>query len=150
MINLMTKPMMRTAKSFQYPLGCLEDECTYKVTWTQIDNDIEVTVSGIVQDESDWIGVGFSENNVMPQTDIIVGFFDSEGKAVIKDYYAVGYSPPQEDESQDIKESTLARKDGLTTMTFKRSISTTDEVMFLIYDLHSCSNFCFNVYYRMM
>ena len=59
MINLMTKPMMRTAKSFQYPLGCLEDDCTYKVTWTQIDNDIEVTVSGIVQDESDWIGVGF-------------------------------------------------------------------------------------------
>ena len=83
----------------------------------------------MVQDESDWIGVGFSENNVMPQTDIIVGFFDSEGKAVIKDYFAVGYSPPKEDESQDIKESTLARKDGLTTMTFKRSISTTDKVM---------------------
>ena len=81
-------------------------------------------------DESDWIGVGFSKNNVMPETDIIVGFFDDNGNAIVKDYFAVGYSPPQEDESQDIKDTSLSRKDGLTTLKFKRSIASTDKVYF--------------------
>ena len=137
MINLLTKPLV--SNGFQYPLNC-QDDCIYKVTWTQIGNEIEVTVTGKVKDESDWIGVGFSENNVMPQTDIIVGYF-TDGNAVVKDYYSVGYSPPQEDESQDIRETSLARKDGFTIMKFKRSISTTDKVRVSFFNFEFFSHF---------
>ena len=125
------KPQERNARNeFKYPLNCQNKDCTYEVKWTKIDNEIEVTVSAMAMDESDWIGVGFSKNNVMPETDIVVGFFDENGNAIVKDYYSFFYSPPTEDKSQDIKDTSLSRKDGLTTMKFKRSINSSDEVHF--------------------
>ena len=80
--------------------------------------------------EDEWIGIGFSTNQVMPETDIILGYFDQQGKGVVKDFYADNYIPPKEDESQDIFDTSVERLDGVTTLKFKRSISSSDEVRF--------------------
>ena len=65
----------------------------------------------------------------MPETDIILGFFDQDGNGVVKDYYTDNYIPPREDESQDISKTSLERKDGVTTMRFRRAIASSgDEV----------------------
>ena len=88
-------------------------------------NELEIIVSGKVDDD-EWIGIGFSDNPVMPETDIVLGFFDQNGNGVVKDYYTDNYIPPKEDDSQDIKETSLERKDGITTMRFKRSLKSSD------------------------
>lgn len=66
----------------------------------------------------------------MPETDIVLGYFDQQGNGVVKDLYADNYIPPKEDESQDIFDTSIERLDGVTTLKFKRSISSSDEVRF--------------------
>ena len=66
----------------------------------------------------------------MPETDIILGYFDLEGNGIIKDFYADNYIPPKEDESQNIFDASIERLDGVTTLKIKRSISSSDEVRF--------------------
>ena len=115
---------------FKYPAGCKEDGCQYKATWETNDNDeIAFTVIGQTG-EDEWIGIGFSTNQVMPETDIVLGYFDLEGNGVVKDFFADNYIPPKEDESQDIFDTSIERLDGITTLKFKRSISSSDEVRF--------------------
>jgi hypothetical protein len=107
---------------------------------------LEVSVQGKV-DDTDWVGIGFSLDNAMvkiysyivkknptlqdififqPETDIVVGFFDKDGNGIVQDYYTTGYSPPELDDSQDISETSIERKDGVTTIRFKRSLETSD------------------------
>ena len=115
---------------FKYPAGCKKDGCQYKATWETNDNDeIAFTVIGKTG-EDEWIGIGFSTNQVMPETDIVLGYFDLEGNGVVKDFFADNYIPPKEDESQDIFDTSIERLDGITTLKFKRSISSSDEVRF--------------------
>ena len=115
---------------FKYPGGCKKDLCQYKATWETNDNDeIAFTVIGQTG-EDEWIGIGFSTNQVMPETDIVLGYFDLEGNGVVKDFFADDYIPPKEDESQDIFDTSIERLDGITTLKFKRSISSLDEVRF--------------------
>ena len=115
---------------FKYPAGCKKDGCQYKATWETNDNDeIAFTVIGQTG-EDEWIGIGFSTNQVMPETDIVLGYFDLEGNGVVKDFFADNYIPPKEDESQDIFDTSIERLDGITTLKFKRSISSSDEVRF--------------------
>ena len=119
-----------TKNEFKYPAGCKKDECQYKATWETNDNDeIAFTVIGQTG-EDQWIGIGFSTNQVMPETDIVLGYFDLEGNGVVKDFFANNYIPPKEDESQDIFDTSIERLDGITTLKFKRSISSSDEVRF--------------------
>ena len=115
---------------FKYPGGCKKDLCQYKATWETNDNDeIAFTVIGQTG-EDEWIGIGFSTNQVMPETDIVLGYFDQQGNGVVKDFFADNYIPPKEDKSQDIFDASIERLDGIATLKFKRSISSSDEVRF--------------------
>ena len=100
------------------------------------------TVTGKTVEES-WIGIGFSSNQKMPDSDIILGYFDQEGNGVVKDFYTDNYVPPSEDESQDIFDISIESKDGMTTLKFKRSITASDEVhTYLFYHWSIGNNFC--------
>ena len=54
----------------------------------------------------------------MNGTDIILGYFDKNSNGVIKDYYAEGQKV-KEDTSQDIFDTGIVRKDGITNLKFK-------------------------------
>ena len=112
---------MMSQHEFKFPAGCRGTECQYNASWKIIGNDISFIVSAKTG-EDEWIGIGFSRNQVMPQTDIIIGYFDKDGNGVIKDYYADAYTTPKEDESQDIFETNIEFKDGVTTLRFMKSI----------------------------
>ena len=69
----------------------------------------------------------------MNGTDVILGYFDKSSHGVIKDYYAEGQKV-KEDTSQDIFDTGIVRKDGITILKFKRKIVTSDKVIFFQYD----------------
>ena len=113
--------------------------CEYTVKWNKprskrlIDgSSIQFLVIGTKNYENDWIGIGFNRrNNGMKGTDIILGYFDNAGTGVIKDFYAErNYGLDEEDEIQDIFDTRIERKDGITMLEFKRKIALSNEVSF--------------------
>ena len=62
----------------KHPIGCKNDECQYKANWELLGKDLSFTITGKTV-EGDWLGFGFSSNQVMPDTDIILGYFDEKG-----------------------------------------------------------------------
>ena len=106
--------------------------CHYIATWKSIGLNVQFSIYGTKNGENDWIGIGFSkENKEMNGTDIILGYFDKNSNGVIKDYYAVGRKI-KEDKSQDIFDTGIMRKDGITILKFKRKIITSDMVIMSI------------------
>ena len=102
--------------------------CHYIATWKTIGPNVLFSIYGTKNGEDDWIGIGFSkENKEMNGTDIILGYFDKNSNGVIKDYYAEGRKI-KEDKSQDIFDTGIVRKDGITILKFKRKIITSDMV----------------------
>ena len=110
------------------PLPFRTCTCQYIVTWDIIGSNIQFSIYGTKSGENDWIGIGFNkENKEMNGTDIILGYFDKNSNGVIKDYYAEGRKI-KEDKSQDIFDTGIVRKDGITILKFKRKIVTSDMV----------------------
>ena len=115
--------------------------CEYTVKWNKprtrglIDgSSIQFLVIGTKNIENDWIGIGFNRRNKeMKGTDIILGYFDNAGTGVIKDFYAKRYGSVEEDEIQDIFDTRIERKDGITMLEFKRKIVSSNEVSFLVH-----------------
>ena len=62
-----------------------------------------------------------------PNSDIVLGYFDGEGKEVIKDMFTPGYIPPTPDASQDIEEASLKRENGVNVLKFRKKISSGDD-----------------------
>ena len=62
-----------------------------------------------------------------PNSDIVLGYFDGEGKAVIRDMFTPGYIPPTPDASQDISEASLKRENGVNVLKFRKKISSGDD-----------------------
>ena len=58
-----------------------------------------------------------------PNSDIVLGYFDGEGKAVIRDMFTPGYIPPTPDANQDISQASLKREDGVNVLKFRKKIS---------------------------
>ena len=115
--------------------------CEYTVKWNKprtrrsIDGvSIQFLVIGTKNGEDDWIGIGFNRRNKeMKGTDIILGYFDDAGNGVIKDFFAERYGLDEEDEFQDIFDTRIERKDGITKLEFKRKIVSSNEVSFLLH-----------------
>ena len=113
---------------FFSPLPSSICTCQYIATWEKIGPSIQFSIYGTKNGEDDWIGIGFSKiNKEMNGTDIILGYFDKNSNGVIKDYYAEGRKI-KEDKSQDIFDTGIVRKDGITILKFKRKIVTSDMV----------------------
>ena len=106
------------------------DTCDYTVNWEYpINESVAFLVTGKVSDSS-WIGIGFNkEKKQMFGTDIILGYFD-KSIGVIKEFYAIGELRPKEDNSQEIYDTGITKKDGRIILEFKRKFTLSSEVSF--------------------
>ena len=86
--------------------------------------DVEVTNK---VGENMWTAVGFSNDQSMPNSDIVLGYFDGEGSPVVKDMFTPGYAPPSPDDSQDISAASLKRENGVNVLKFKKKINSGDD-----------------------
>lgn len=63
---------------------------------------------------------------LQPQTDVVLGWVEPNGRVFIGDMWAVGYTAPKLDESQDIINATGRIEDGKMTLSFIRPRVTKD------------------------
>ncbi|XP_012938304.1 uncharacterized protein LOC106011832 [Aplysia californica] len=109
--------------------GCLNaNSCPYSLNWTYSATDQSVTfeMSGTVAD-NEWMAIGFSDTNDMPNTDVIMAWFGQDGKGVVSDRYATGRSVPVADTQQNVEVISSVRLNGVSTFVFKRLVSTGDD-----------------------
>ena len=74
--------------------------------------------------ESHWASL---QNNFQPNSDIVLGYFDSDGNPIVKDMFTSNYIPPTPDASQDISAVSLKRENGVNVLRFKRKINSGDD-----------------------
>jgi len=88
--------------------------------------DVDFTVSARTSDSStQWVGLGFSDDRMMPNSDAVVGAADSNG-FFVTDRYIFARAQPPIDASQDITNAVARHENGVTTMTFTRPLSSND------------------------
>jgi hypothetical protein len=76
-----------------------------------------------------WVGIGFSMDRSMPQSDIVVGAAASDGSfSFIHDRFATGRFEPAIDAQQDIEVLSATHVDGVTSIEFLRPLTSTDTV----------------------
>ena len=74
-----------------------------------------------------WVGIGFSQNRLMPSSDIVLGAATADGSiAFIEDRFAFARAEPRVDIQQDIEMLSATHDSGLTTIEFLRPLSTGD------------------------
>ncbi|XP_065174629.1 uncharacterized protein LOC135804640 isoform X2 [Sycon ciliatum] len=109
------------------PLGCVGSACTYKLVGT-------VNVSrGVVDFEwttgmqtNTWLALGVSNDMFMPNTDVIMGYWD--GSTVqMSDRYATGYFlPPVDSDESQTSVFSGSQINGVTTIKFSRKCTSSD------------------------
>ncbi len=62
-----------------------------------------------------------------PQTDVILGWVEPNGRVFVGDMWATGYTAPKLDDSQDLLNATGRMENGRTTLTFMRRRTTKDK-----------------------
>lgn len=118
---------------FRYPRHCGDSDCKYEVNWTvnlklqQVQFD--VTIRSYLS--SAWAAVGFSNNGLMYQADIVVGAV-YDGVPIIKDSNSMAGYTLQEDIVQDIFNESISSISEVTNVTtvwlsFKRQLFTGDD-----------------------
>jgi hypothetical protein len=74
-----------------------------------------------------WVGIGFSQDRSMPQSDIIVGAAAPDGSfSFVHDRFATARAEPAIDTQQDIEVLSATHVDGVTSIEFLRPLTTTD------------------------
>jgi hypothetical protein len=72
-----------------------------------------------------WVALGFSRDQRMANTDVVIGGADSNG-AFVYDGFATTYAQPPVDAQQHISDFTAYHLNGVTTVLFSRKLSTGD------------------------
>ncbi|CAH1775664.1 unnamed protein product [Owenia fusiformis] len=112
---------------YAHPSGCQGNECDYHASFTYDKYTESVTFIVKGKNSGDrWIGIGFSSNNIMPGSDIVLGW-TSDATAVVKDMWASSWNTPKEDAEQNLASPSISTNDGFTTMTFTRNIRPSDD-----------------------
>jgi hypothetical protein len=107
----------------------------YLVTWnlnpsdSTITFDLDVGVTG-------WVGLGFSQDGYMANSDMIMSYIDNAGQAQVSDRWASGRSTPDLDTSlngtSDLTLLSGSLVNGRTKLSFKRKLDTGDKNDFAI------------------
>nr|WNS50068.1 DOMON domain-containing protein [Halisarca dujardinii] len=115
---------LKVTKSFSVSTGTLSaNGGAYSVAYT-IHGDV---VSFVVSAETTgWVGLGFSEDQLMPNSDVVVGAADSDGGMFVFDGFANALAQPPVDSQQDITDFSATHEGGMTTVTFSRKLVTGD------------------------
>jgi len=61
---------------WKYPSGCSNFSCDYKASWEYRDEDDQIVFTISTKNGNKWTGIGFSDNQLMPETDTILGLVE--------------------------------------------------------------------------
>ncbi|UXI19334.1 katanin p80 WD40 repeat-containing subunit B1-like [Sarcoptes scabiei] len=111
---------------WQHPSNCTMFDCDYKATWEYRDENDEIIFSISTRNRNKWTGIGFSENQAMPETDAILGLVEESGRFFLMDSYLRAYEAPPLDQQQNLYNMSAWRENGLTTLRFSRPRRTGD------------------------
>ncbi|QQP49187.1 Teneurin-3, partial [Caligus rogercresseyi] len=113
-------------QQFKYPSNCIdENDCLYTAKWSRRDDYVDFIVTNKV-DEDVWTAIGISNDRFMPSSDIIAGYVDGNGNAVVNDMWVTTYTSPRPDEEKNLKDMTYKRENGVATLKFSKPISSPD------------------------
>ncbi|CAG5128968.1 unnamed protein product, partial [Candidula unifasciata] len=105
----------------------MPSNCLYNVSWIYDPSMDKVHFSVAVQlDSNQYFGLGFSEDQFMPDSDMVVGWVKPDGGTYLSDRWATGHRQPEEDIRQDLTEISGQTVSGITSVMFTRSILTSD------------------------
>jgi len=117
---------------FKEPADCSTSpttfNCTYYASW-QLDtvtDKIDFKLMTLQSDPQTWIGIGFSEDQLMPNTDVVTGLVTPFGDALVQDRWSQIKSIPAVDDQQDITSTSASYQDGILTVLFSRARQSTD------------------------
>ncbi|ESP05236.1 hypothetical protein LOTGIDRAFT_152053 [Lottia gigantea] len=132
---------LSTSCNGNWPTEC--DNCDLEVSWVYNEDtdDISFTMKARLNEESKWIGVGFSKDKNMANSDAIIGWVDN-GQVHVSDRWMTGQVQPQKDAKDDIKNKRGIVENGVTTITFDRARDTGDSS-----DLAFTDNQCLYMFY---
>ncbi|MDD2759222.1 MAG: DOMON domain-containing protein [Methylomonas sp.] len=75
-----------------------------------------------------WLGIGFSADPLMANTDMITGGINADQTTYLTDRFSTGYSAPSADAQQNVTLTSASESDGWTSLSFSRSLNTGDSV----------------------
>ena len=75
---------------------------------------------------TNWVGIGFSNDNFMPMTDIVTGYVSGGGASVQDRYATLKALPPIDSDQSQILVSDGSVADGKLTIQFQRSLTSID------------------------
>jgi hypothetical protein len=117
--------------------ACVEpDKCTpascagswktagYTAEWTVRGDMISFEVTAVT---TGWVGIGFSLDRKMPNSDVVVGASDGSGNSFIVDGFAFLRALPEKDNSSDLMDQSVMRNGGNVTLQFTRQRVTADD-----------------------
>lgn len=61
---------------WKFPQNCTMFDCDYKASWEYRDENDEIVFTISTKNRNKWTGIGFSDNQAMPNTDAIVGLVE--------------------------------------------------------------------------
>ncbi|KAI8773675.1 uncharacterized protein LOC106064189 isoform X1 [Biomphalaria glabrata] len=138
------------------PPKCLSGRCTdqsscpYQIRWAyeSASDSITFQIMATVE-ENQWVAVGFSNDEEMPNTDVIAAYFlpDSQSGGLVPhvtDRYAYDRSEPKLDAVNNVQLINATRRNGVSTFLFSRPARTGDAADI---DLHNSQNNCPYVFY---
>lgn len=108
------------------PQNCNNNNCDYKANWEYIDENDEIVFTISTKNRNKWTGIGFSENQAMPETDAILGLVEESGRFFLMDSWLRAYEAPPLDQSQNLYNMSAWRENGITTLRFFRKRITGD------------------------
>lgn len=123
---LLFAPIQAAATSFQ-AVGSFQNSAgDFDVAWARQGDSLFFRMSSTTDDG--WIGIGFSDDQMMPDTDVVMGFDLGGGVSRVDDRWAFARAVPRLDAISNITVLSSSREGGTTTIEFMRPISTGDTV----------------------
>ncbi|XP_054164416.1 uncharacterized protein LOC128962102 [Oppia nitens] len=111
---------------WKFPYNCNTFNCDYKASWEYLDDNDEIMFTISTKNRNKWTGIGFSDNQAMPDTDAVLGLVEESGRFFLMDSWLRAYEAPPLDQSQNLYNMSAWRENGITTLRFFRKRLTGD------------------------
>lgn len=114
---------------WRHPRTCKPEnfDCEYYAEWESISEGLQFRFKIQTTHTNLWTGIGFSNDREMSQTDAILGMLDKNGRPFFMDTWINGYTKPQNDLDQNIRNETGRVINGSLILEFVRDRATGDK-----------------------
>ncbi|RDD36646.1 DBH-like monooxygenase protein 2-like protein [Trichoplax sp. H2] len=118
----------------------IDEDLNYLLDWSYNEQDSTMEFTVRIK-TTGWVGFGISPyTGQMPESDVVIRWVDSNGKAYLQDRFATGWILPILDSSQDYTLLSDFKVNGTTTLKFRRKCCVADG---LVADRISSTTCCF-------